>query len=106
MLALGCCDPVARITESKERDAERQAIAELFAVWWNKHQDQAIALRNLDDDVKHAADPHGRGRQHLVAAMEKLAGTRIKGFILTRQAPAGKWGAATYMLKKAGGVEA
>jgi hypothetical protein len=41
------------------------------------------------DDVKRAADRHGRGRQHLAASMEKLAGTRVAGFVLTRQAPAG-----------------
>jgi hypothetical protein len=105
LLALGCCDPVLRISESKERDADRQAIAELFAVWWNKHRDRAIAVRNLHEDVKRAADPHGRGRQHLAAYMEKLAGARVAGFVLTRQAPVGKWGAATYALKRAGGVE-
>jgi hypothetical protein len=105
LLALGCYDPVARINESKERDGDRQAVAELYAVWWNKHRDQPIAVRNLHNDVKHAADPHGRGRQHLAALMEKLAGTRIAGFILTRQAPAGKWGTATYALKKVAGVD-
>ena len=54
------------------------------------------------DDVKQLLDPQGRGRQHLASQLEKLPGTRMADFVLTRQAPAGKWGAATYALKKTG----
>ena len=50
-------------------------------------------------------DPQGRGRQYLSSQLEKLAGTRMAGFVLTRQAPAGKWGAATYALVKTGEQE-
>ena len=102
LLALGCQDPVERVSEAKERDGRRQAVAELFAIWWEKHRDQPIAVRQLHDDVKQAADPQGRGRQYLASQLEKLAGTRMAGFVLTRQAPAGKWGAATYALQKTG----
>jgi hypothetical protein len=45
--------------------------------------------------VKQALDPQGRGRQHLASQLEKLAGTRMAGFVLTRQMPAGKWGATS-----------
>lgn len=102
LLALGCQDPAERVSQAKERDGRRQAVADLFATWWEKHRDQPIAVRQLHDDVKQAADPQGRGRQHLAAQLEKLAGTRVAGFVLTRQAPAGKWGVATYSLKKTG----
>jgi hypothetical protein len=51
--------------------------------------------------VKEALDPQGRGRQYLTARVEGLTGTRMGGFIFTRQPPAGKWGAATYALKEA-----
>jgi hypothetical protein len=50
--------------------------------------------------VTQAADPQGRGRQYLASQLEKLVGTRMAGFLLTRQAPAGKWGAATYALQR------
>jgi hypothetical protein len=50
--------------------------------------------------VKHVADPQGRGRQYLAAYLEKLAGTRLGGYVLTRQASPGKWGAATYKLQR------
>src|SRR5580704_8423105 len=88
LLALGCQDPAERVSEAKERDGRRQAVADLFATWWEKHRDRPIAVRELHDDVKQAADPQGRGRQHLASQLEKLARTRIAGFVLSRQAPA------------------
>jgi hypothetical protein len=33
------------VSEAKERDGRRQAIADLFAIWWEKHHDQPIAVR-------------------------------------------------------------
>jgi hypothetical protein len=90
------------VSEAKERDGRRQAVADLFAIWWQRHRDQPTAVRQLHEDVRQAADPQGRGRQHLASQLEKLAGTRMAGFVLTRQAPAGKWGVATYALQKTG----
>ena len=105
LLALGCQDPVERVSEAKQRDGRRQAVADLFAIWWDKHHDQPVAVRQLHDDVKQALDPQGRGRQYVSSQTEKLAGTRMAGFLFTRQAPAGKWGASTYALKKTAGAE-
>ncbi len=99
LVSLGCQDPADRVDEAKERDVRRQMVADLFAIWWAKHRDEPVAVRRLHEDVKQAADPQGRGRQHLVSQLEKLAGIRMAGFVLTRQAPAGKWGVATYALK-------
>jgi hypothetical protein len=45
-------------------------------------------------------DPQGRGRQYVSSLVETLVGTRMAGFVFTRQAPVGKWGAATYALKR------
>jgi hypothetical protein len=105
LLALGCQDPVERVSEAKQRDGRRQAVADLFAIWWDKHHDHPVAVRQLHDDVKQALDPQGRGRQYVSSQAEKLAGTRMAGFVFTRQAPAGKWGAATYALKRTAGEE-
>ena len=100
LLALGCKDPVERISEAKERDGRRQMIGDLYLVWWDKHQDKPVAASALCDEAKQAADPQGRGRQYLVSLLENLTGTRMAGFVLTRQASTGKWGAATYALKR------
>jgi hypothetical protein len=100
LLAVGCQDPVARVSESKDRDANRQAIADLFVIWWAKHQDLPLAFRQLHPDVIRALDPHGRGRQNAIAHLGNLIGTRVSGFVLTRQTSAGKWGRATYALQR------
>ena len=105
LTALGCQDPVARVSEAKERDGRRQALVELFNLWWEKHHDQPIAVRQLHEDVIYALDPHGRGRQYVASRLQNLANTRMAGFVFTRQAPAGTWGAATYALKKTMGED-
>jgi len=105
LLALGCRDPVERVGEAKRRDSRRQVLADLFAVWWEKHGEQPVAASQLHDDVKRVADPQDRGRQYLAAQLEKFAGTRMAGFVLTRQESPGKWGVATYALRKTSGAE-
>ena len=100
LLELGCEDPVERVSETKARDGRRQEVGDLFTLWWEKHGDQPVAVSQLDPWVQEVADPQGRGRQYLSARLEKLAGTRIAGFVLTRQVPIGKWGKATYALEK------
>jgi len=100
LLTLGCRDPIERVSEAKHRDGRRQTVADLFAIWWDNHRDDPMAIRELHEDVRQALDPQGRGRQYVSSQAEKLAGTRMAGFVFTRQAPAGKWGAFTYALKR------
>jgi hypothetical protein len=100
LVALGCHEPAERVGEAKQRDIHRQAIGELFVVWWKSHRDRPVRVHDLHEQVKQVADPQGRGRQFLAAYIERLTGTRVVGFVLTRQAPSGKWGTATYALKK------
>ncbi len=100
LIALGCRDPVDRMREAKQSDAHREAIAGILAIWWEKHGSRAIAVRDLHDEVKEAADPHRRGRQYLASHLGRLAGIRLHGFTLTRQNAAGKWGAATFSLRR------
>jgi hypothetical protein len=99
LLALGCQDPVERVAEAKARDTRRQEVGDLFALWWEKYRDQPVSVSQLDPAVKALADPQERGRQYLAARLEKLAGTRMAGFVLTRQVPVGKC-RTTYALKK------
>ena len=62
LLALGCQDPVERISEAKARDGRRQEVGDLFTVWWAKHGDQPVAVSQLDPCLVIVADPQGRGR--------------------------------------------
>jgi hypothetical protein len=89
------------VGEAKEHDTRRQAVVDLFITWWEKHRDAALTISQLDEDTLRLLDPQGRGRQWQATALQKHAGTRIAGLVLSRQAPVGKWGVATYQLKKA-----
>ena len=59
----------------------------------------------LHDDVRLMLDPQGRGRQYVASALGKLDGARVGGFVLTMQATAGQWGAATYAVHVSGNRE-
>jgi hypothetical protein len=108
LLALGCQDPVERINEAKSRDSRRQMISSLFTLWSERYGEESRRARDLDEDIRQVLDPHARGRQTVVWQLERLAGTRLAGFIMTRQEPAGPRGVATYALKQtsAGGNHA
>ena len=84
LLALGCKDPVARLSEIKARDPERQRVIELFNVWFEKHGSEPIKVSDLAPEVRDIADPSGHGRQYLARAIGNLAGTRQGGFMLER----------------------
>ena len=105
LLALGCQDPADQVSEAKERDNRRQVIAELFTLWSERYGDRPMAIRDLDDEVCRVIDQQGRGRQFLSSQFQKLTGTRTAGFVLTRQPAAGRWGTATYALKRTGARE-
>src|SRR5262249_39514866 len=85
LLALGCKDPVARVSEIKARDPERQQVAELFALWWEHHRDDPVRVAGLYLDVIQVIDPtHKRGRQYHATRVKNLVGTRQGGYRLER----------------------
>jgi hypothetical protein len=101
LLTLGTADPVTRIADIKAQDAGRQDTAFLFETWHDRHGGNPTRASALHADVKTIIDPHGRGRQHIVAALAKLENTRINSMVLTRCKSAGKWGVATYAVQSA-----
>lgn len=100
LLALGCADPVERISLIKTRDPERQRKMAIFEDWWANHGDKPVAAKQLSESTRKLIDPQSKSRQFVASALESLAGTRLGGYVLTRQAATGKWGAATYVLKR------
>ncbi len=105
LLTLGCCDPALRVRDAKQKDVRRESIAEVFRAWWERHGGKAVTLRDLHPDVLQVLDRQQRGRQHQAALLARLVRTRISGFVLTRQQPAGRWGAFTYALKRTDDAE-
>jgi hypothetical protein len=102
LVALGCQDPADRIREAKQHDTKRQGIAEMFDIWFTHHGSRPVTENALADDVKKMLDPQDRGRQYRAVRLSRLEGTRIGGYLLTRQEPAGKRGACTYALIETG----
>jgi hypothetical protein len=80
LLALGCADPVERIAQIKARDPERQRKVAIFDAWWEENRGKPIAATQLSDRVRKLIDPDGKTRQHLAAAVSRLAGTRVGGY--------------------------
>jgi hypothetical protein len=100
LLALGCRDPVERIDNIKSDDPERRRMVELFCAWHDHHGEVAVKAVDLAEPVRVLIDPHSRGRQFITSRLTQLSNTRLGGFILSRQVTAGKWGAATYAVRR------
>jgi putative DNA primase/helicase len=100
LLALGCRDPVERIEAVKSDDPHRRRVVDLFQTWHGHHADLPTKVADLAEPVRSMVDPQGRGRQFVAARLVQLTGTRAGGFVLTREEPTGKWGAATYSLAR------
>jgi hypothetical protein len=102
LLDLGCRDPVERLIEAKGRDPSRQVNAALFVAWWRHHRSSPQTAHQLNIEVQRMIDSQGRGRQYVAAQLEKLDGTRLGGFVLTRQRGIGLYAVATYALQQTG----
>ena len=105
LLALGCQDPVARVSEAKQQDSQRQRVTEIFLMWSDKHGDRPIEVKDLSDDLKNLIDPQQRSRQYLNTQIQRLVDTRIAGFVLVRNKSNAKWTPDSYTLKKIDGAE-
>jgi hypothetical protein len=97
LLTLGCTDPVEGTRKAKEADPERREIAELFTVWRQCHGDEPVAAKDLDERVLILINPQKRARQFVTRALQRMAGTRHAGFVLT-ESKGGKWSAPTFAL--------
>jgi hypothetical protein len=73
---------------------------ELFNAWWENHGTSAKKASELADPVLKIIDPHERGRQYVSGQLEKFTGTRVGGFLLTRNKGENYREAATYRLEQ------
>lgn len=105
LLALGCQDPVTRVSEAKQRDSQRQRVSEIFLMWWDKHGARPIQVKDLNEDLKNLINPQQKSRQYLNTQVQMLVGTRIAGFMLAKNKGNAKWTPDSYTLKKIDGAE-
>ena len=101
LVALGCRDPALRVADAKAKDPRRQRVGEIFTAWWKAHRDRPVAVADLAEPVRMAADPAGRGRQYLATVVRGLDGTRAAGFVLIRSPSTGRWTPDRYALRQA-----
>ena len=72
LIALGCQDPVERVSEAKARDGRRQEVGDLFSLWWAKHGDQPVAVSQIDPAVMELANPRGAVASFCLRASKSL----------------------------------
>lgn len=66
------------------------------------HHERPIKAADLAEPVRALVDSQGRGRQFVAARLTQIVGTRAGGFGLMREEAVGKWGAASYALRRTG----
>jgi hypothetical protein len=105
LLALGCHDPVKRVSLIKQDDPHRLHIAAVFKAWTEHHGARRVKVSDLHDEVIKLFDPDGKGRQYVAPQVKQLAGTRHAGFVLVRLHSEAKWAVDKYALVPAGEVK-
>ncbi|MGH6709132.1 MAG: hypothetical protein ACREEK_09195 [Bradyrhizobium sp.] len=101
LLALGCPDPVRRISEIKRDDPLRAQVIEFFTAWHELYGDRPMKVRELDIRLCRLADPHERGsRQSLASFVAQLEGTRAGGFVMLRVKSPSRWSPSSYVLRR------
>jgi hypothetical protein len=102
LLALGCEDPVARLSVTKTQDPARQRVANAFDVWWRLRGNDVLTADDLtrEHEILDELDPPKRSRQYITSVLAKLVGTRVGGFLLRRRPTDGRWSADYFMLEK------
>jgi hypothetical protein len=77
------------VAEIKEGDPKRQALVEIFDVWWEKHRGEPVKVSDLAPEVT-ALIPHAHGfdgtvnRQLVTGWLRRTVDTRVGGYGLTK----------------------
>jgi hypothetical protein len=102
LIALGCQDPVARLSVTKTQDPARQQIANAFNRWWGVFGSSVVTAAQVScvTDIMDDLDLLKRTRQYVAIVLAKLAGTRVSGFVLRRKPTEGRRSADCYALEK------
>jgi putative DNA primase/helicase len=91
LFALGCRDPVERLSQIKAADPRRQHLAEVFNRWWKHHSDKDVSASDLHLEIKEAIDPGSKrtaddslvfNRQKVAAFLRAHVNARVGGFAL------------------------
>ena len=67
-------------TQIKACDPERQRKVAIFDAWWEEYRGKPKPRRNYPTACGKSIEPDGKTREHLAAAVSRLAGTRVGGY--------------------------
>jgi hypothetical protein len=76
----------------KASDPMPRLLAEVFAAWVAAPGTAGVRAAELDETVRVLINPHGQGRQSVVAFLNRHVGTCAAGYTMSAQRPAGRWG--------------
>jgi hypothetical protein len=106
LLALGCKDPVVRVTEAKSENLDNLRTIELFEMWHRKHGGNPVSLKALDSEAQQLILPANRvwtgtvSWQALTPHLNAKNGTRVAGAVFERFSDVKRGGgAAAYRLR-------
>jgi hypothetical protein len=99
-LALGCADPVARLSQMKTEDPTRDMAVELLRTWYECHGAIGLCESQVDGQVREII---GRdvSRQRFVEYLNRLKNSEIGGLRLS-VTRTGKWSKAVYRVTETG----
>jgi len=100
LIELGCQDPVIAIKKAKESDPARQEISELFTLWNRHHGEEAVAVKNVHEDILAILNPHKQKTQFVTRALQKMNGTRHAGFVFREARRGGVHSRARFILQQ------
>ncbi len=99
LVALGCVDAILKQGEMKTSDPLRERAVRFFQAWAAVYGGQPVIASKLDADLLKLISTHGpSSRQKSASFLNNLVGTRLAGFVITRETH-GRWEPATYMLR-------
>ncbi|HEX4568798.1 MAG TPA: hypothetical protein VH184_00115, partial [Dongiaceae bacterium] len=102
LLAVGCKDPVEGTKIAKAADPERREIAQFFALWRTYHGEEAVTVKDLDEEIQILINPHRRARQYVTRTLQRMAGMRHAGYVLletTELAGRARWTPPTFSVQ-------
>ena len=91
LLALGCCDPIERMSEAKRRDPSRMRVGLLFETWFRLHGSTWLKATDLDQEVLKLIDAEDQSRQNIVTRLQRFVDTRVGGLVLRQKVAEGRW---------------
>jgi putative DNA primase/helicase len=105
LLALGCRDPIDRLTEIKAADPRRRMLVTLFEAWWTIHGDATLKATDLNHEVVALIPSRSEtpSRQVVASFLRKRTNARVGGYLLEHASDTGgrpSRATALYQLKR------